>query len=423
MPKSRQRISERQVNQDKQKQNVILPRIRAVADGLLSAIRTTPLGIMLLAGFAVYQSSSLPVYLVAALPAISYSTLAFGLAITACFNRSRAFFMLLILLLSQWGLHSFFPIHVGKEFAVHGLHSILSLLLPVNLLFLCSMAERGIVSLWGRRYLSGVLLQAAVVLGMVWSGDKEFFNEIDKRFLQLSFMPQTPISDAAVLTFLAAGLLLLINRRRANAHFRLTTFCVLTAVAFAHHMYRIPLAIPFFYAAAALIIILSVIQDYYFKAYLDELTGLPSRRSLNERMLQLDGAYVIAMLDVDFFKKFNDTYGHDAGDDVLRLIAHIMQEFKGGKSFRYGGEEFTILFPGKNLSEAIPQLEKLRAEIAKRKFVVRGSGKTGGSKLTVTVSIGVAESTAKLANYDDVIKAADKALYRAKENGRNCVSK
>ncbi len=151
---------------------------------------------------------------------------------------------------------------------------------------------------------------------------------------------------------------------------------------------------------------------------------MPSRRSLNEDMLALEGTYVIAMLDVDFFKKFNDTYGHDAGDDVLRLIAGVMKNFKAGKSFRYGGEEFTILFPNKSLAEAIPALEKLRESIAKCKFALRGSSskKAAERKLNITVSIGVAESNHKLASPEEVIKAADTALYRAKDNGRNCVS-
>lgn len=421
MPKSRQRISARHVKRGEEKRSVLRPLIHAT-EGLFSTIRSIPLGILLLAGFAFYQSSILPAYLVAAMPLISFITLAFSLAITACFNRGRAFFILLILLLSQWGISAFAPAHVGKAFALHGLHAFLSLLLPLNLLFFSTIAERGIFSPWGRRCVTLILIQAAMVLGMVWSGDKEFFNEIGKKSIQLPFISQTPIPDIAVIAFLIVGVLLLINRRRVNRHFRLGIFCVLVVVAFAHHFYRAPLAIPIFYAAAGLIIILSVMQDYYFKAYLDELTSLPSRRSLNEEMMQLDGTYVIAMLDVDFFKKFNDTYGHDAGDDVLRLIASVMKDFKSGKSFRYGGEEFTILFPGKGLTEAMPQLEELRNAIAKRKFIVRGSGKTGEQKLTITVSIGAAESTPKLANYDDVIKAADKALYRAKENGRNCVS-
>ena len=115
MPKSRQGISGRHVKQDREKKSVVSPFIRAAAAGLLSAVRTTPLGIMLLAGFAFYQISSLPTYLVAAIPAISYITLAFGLAITACFNRSRAFFVLLILLLSQWGIDAFVPAHCRQS--------------------------------------------------------------------------------------------------------------------------------------------------------------------------------------------------------------------------------------------------------------------------------------------------------------------
>ena len=165
-------------------------------------------------------------------------------------------------------------------------------------------------------------------------------------------------------------------------------------------------------------------QDYYFKAYLDELTNLPSRRSLNEEMMNLNNIYTIAMVDVDFFKKFNDKYGHDAGDDVLRLIARVMKEHNKGKAFRYGGEEFTIVFPGKKMEDAVPCLEELREKISKCKFLLRGEREKGiDRRLNVTVSIGVAESTTKSIGPEEVIKAADAALYQAKEQGRNCVCK
>lgn len=383
-------------------------------------LRTTPLGLLLLAGLAFYRQDILPANLVAALPAISLITLVFSLVITAWFNRGRTFFILLVLLLSQWGMAAFAPAHVGKAFALQGLYTFLSLLLPLNILGFSLLAEGKIFSAWGRRCLMLIGLQAAMVLGMVWSGDRVFFNEIGRQSAQLPFLSATPLSDSAVIAFAVSGILLLLGRRRVNRHFRLGVLAVLAVVGFAHHFYPDPLAIPLFYASAGLIMILSVLQEYYFKAYFDELTGLPSRRSLNEEMLQLEGVYVIAMLDVDFFKKFNDTYGHDAGDDVLRMIASVMMDFKAGKAFRYGGEEFTVLFPGKSLSEALPLLEQLRTAIAKRKFVVRG-GK-GEQRLTVTVSIGAAESNAKLSSHKAVLKAADQALYRAKENGRNCVS-
>jgi diguanylate cyclase (GGDEF)-like protein len=75
-------------------------------------------------------------------------------------------------------------------------------------------------------------------------------------------------------------------------------------------------------------------------------------------MMKLGGKYSIVMIDIDFFKKFNDSYGHDSGDEVLRFIGKCLKQIPvGGKSFRYGGEEFTVIFPGKNISEVIPHIE------------------------------------------------------------------
>ena len=107
----------------------------------------------------------------------------------------------------------------------------------------------------------------------------------------------------------------------------------------------------------------------------------------------------------------------------------------GGKPYRYGGEEFTVLFPGKDMNQAIPHLEELRQEIADYRMALRASHrpvqpKTGNRKrgafraaksVSVTISIGVAESTEKLTTPEAVVKAADKALYSAKRDGRNCV--
>jgi diguanylate cyclase (GGDEF)-like protein len=423
MPKS----SRRKINSNIDSKPITQIDFIAITAKLMSAFRTTPLGVILMTGILFFHFNELPTYLTSAMPTISYMILLFGIAITSCFNRSRAFFILLVLFLSQLGMSAFIPVHLDKNFALHGISLMVSLLLPLNFLFFASLSESGIFSVWGKRNFLLIFFQVVFVMGLVLSGDRELFNEIPKKLLFFPFMPLTPIPDISLIAFILAGLALLVKRRRTNSHFKIAIFCALIAVAFAHHFTNIPIAIPFFYATAALIILLSVIQDYYFKAYLDELTGLPSRRSLNEDMMRLDSTYTIAMVDVDFFKKFNDTYGHDAGDDVLRLIGKVMRNFKGGKSFRYGGEEFTVLFPGKSLDTAVPYLEELREEVAKSKFVLREettkSKRGANRKLNVTVSIGVADSNHKQITPEDVIKLADKALYRAKENGRNCVSK
>ena len=109
----------------------------------------------------------------------------------------------------------------------------------------------------------------------------------------------------------------------------------------------------FFYSGTAgLILVFAVLEHGYDIAYRDELTGLPGRRAFNNVMEQLGGTYAMAMCDVDHFKRFNDTYGHDVGDQVLRMVASkLSQVGGGGRAFRYGGEEFLVVFRGRSATE------------------------------------------------------------------------
>jgi len=178
-----------------------------------------------------------------------------------------------------------------------------------------------------------------------------------------------------------------------------------------------------------------VLINSYLLAYRDDLTSLPSRRALNQLAMSLGSKYTVAMMDIDHFKKFNDTYGHDIGDQVLKLVASKLAKVKGGgKVFRYGGEEFTVVFPRKSTSQTLDQLEALRQAIAEYKMVVRqpqrktqSKNARGNSKATneksvsVTISIGVAQRQSKQ-SFEQTLKQADLALYRAKKKGRNNVS-
>jgi diguanylate cyclase (GGDEF)-like protein len=189
----------------------------------------------------------------------------------------------------------------------------------------------------------------------------------------------------------------------------------------------------FYFTAAGLILLISFIEASFSMAYIDELTRLPGRRSLNETLLNLGKRYAIAMIDVDRFKKFNDTYGHKTGDQVLKMIAGRLGKISGGaKTFRYGGEEFTAIFAGKLAEEALPHVEIFRKAVESTPFIVRGierrrssansRGKKSGStrkQVKVTVSIGLAEPQGQTSNPQQIIKAADKKLYQAKRGGRN----
>jgi diguanylate cyclase (GGDEF)-like protein len=185
-----------------------------------------------------------------------------------------------------------------------------------------------------------------------------------------------------------------------------------------------------------LMIAAAVSHEAYQMAFRDELTGLPGRRALNERMQRLGRNYVIAMTDVDHFKKFNDTHGHDVGDQVLRLVASRLSKVTGGgRAYRYGGEEFALVFAGKTAEECVPHVEAVREMIANYTMHLRDqnsrpqddstgrqrrSGSASGT-VSVTISIGVAERLVDHRNPEEVLKSADQALYSAKGAGRNCV--
>jgi diguanylate cyclase (GGDEF)-like protein len=192
-----------------------------------------------------------------------------------------------------------------------------------------------------------------------------------------------------------------------------------------------------FMAAAGAILIVALVQESHRLAFRDPLTGLPGRRALEERLRSLDGRYVISMLDVDHFKIFNDTHGHDIGDQVLKLVgARLAEVGGGGTAFRYGGEEFCVLFLDAELDDVLLQLEAIRVSIESYRMAVRapdrpkevenGAKRRGegaaDKRLSVTVSIGACTPSANLRTPAQVIKAADEALYRAKQGGRNRVS-
>jgi diguanylate cyclase (GGDEF)-like protein len=203
-----------------------------------------------------------------------------------------------------------------------------------------------------------------------------------------------------------------------------------------------------FMLTAGALLVAAVLQESHRMAFRDALTGLPNRRALEEQLRALAPPYAIAMVDVDHFKKFNDTYGHDIGDQVLRLVAARLAEASGGgRAYRYGGEEFTVLFRGQRLAQILPHLEAARASVQACKMTIRGQDrpkdKKDGAKrradgkpraatedfsrtdmiLSVTVSIGAAEPGKRLKSAAEVVKGADEALYRAKERGRNQVSR
>src|SRR5690606_33367398 len=151
-------------------------------------------------------------------------------------------------------------------------------------------------------------------------------------------------------------------------------------------------------------------QEFLHMAFRDELTGLPGRRAFTEYLQRARGTYTLAMVDVDHFKAFNDTHGHDTGDDVLRLVAaRLAKVGEGGRAFCYGGEEFVLVFLDLPASACMQAVDAVRQGVESSRMQLRDRGTrsrddeagrlrrgSGGSGavVQVTVSIGVADSCA-----------------------------
>lgn len=186
------------------------------------------------------------------------------------------------------------------------------------------------------------------------------------------------------------------------------------------------------FAGIGILILYSIYQYFLSKVYKDELTGVLNRRALDERMETLHDNYTIAMMDVDHFKKFNDTYGHKEGDNVLRFVAQFLSEELAVPIYRYGGEEFCAIFENEDPKKTLKSLKELCHNLSQKKFYVRRADRDEPnaakkaklkSKVSVflTISIGMSTKVEDDVSADDIRKNADMALYKAKDRGRNQV--
>jgi diguanylate cyclase (GGDEF)-like protein len=408
-----------------------------------------PGGILLLGvGVLVYSG-----WLTLALPALGflyYSALIGGMLLAWRFHSSRIFFALVVLFLAGQAVALYSPGHVLPGTPAWTAVQAVALLVPLDFVLIALMHERGFT------------VSAIAPIGLLLFVQSVIVTVLSRAMEGSPLPPAHTHHVAATIslpgyalgTFAAAGVFLLVRflltRKPVDSALLWSLSSFLLALRFTGTA-RISII---YSATAACILAVSIVENSYLLAYHDELTALPSRRAFNDALLRLQAPYSIAVVDIDHFKRFNDTHGHDTGDQVLRLVAASLARVTGGgRAYRCGGEEFTILFPGKATSEVVEHLERLRATVESSEFRLRGNERRQAPRgpdrrneqtrsrlgkghairnlahdkreaqapLSVTVSIGVAASAKQGSDPDAVVRSADKALYRAKASGRNRV--
>jgi diguanylate cyclase (GGDEF)-like protein len=307
-------------------------------------------------------------------------------------------------------------------------------LIPLNFLIFNYLQERGILNQHGLRRLLFVGTQIIAVFWLVKTNHSGISNYVSMDLVLHPLQGQTSIKQSGQLLFCLSLMILISHWLMRLNHLRGAWILALISVLAALHFINNAQLATVYFMIAGLILLSAIIINSYNLAYKDELTQMPSRRALKQQLSSLGKTYTLAMVDVDHFKKLNDNYGHDVGDEVLKMLAvHLLGVEGGGKAYRYGGEEFTIVFPGKDAGTATVYMDALRNKIASKPFIVRNKKrprkksdkkptKTDNTqKLNVTVSIGIAENQAKYNSTQDIMKSADNALYKAKKKGRNRV--
>ncbi len=385
-----------------------------------------PGGIILLSLLGIFKFNLLDNVSVNIIEIYSIIVLASSFLIGLSFKRSRLIYSILFFSLVGFVLYRNI-ININLNLFL------LSLCLPFNFFVIYNMHERGVFQLSFWKY--SILLIIQILLYIYISGHEKVFadNVFDVSTIDKPFFSNLLLSKISLAIYLSVLIYFLVDfvfKRDFSDNGFFWSYLVTLFLFYSDFSTWDQI---FCLSTSGLILLVSFVLSSYDVAYKDKLTELPSRRSFDEAITGLGNKYSIGLIDIDFFKKFNDKYGHDVGDQVLKLVAsRLCKVGGGGKSYRYGGEEFAILFPNKNSDHCYNHLENLRKDIEKQQFNVRGKKRPGKKPIIpvffrraknekITVSIGVAQKSEKLNDVQDVIKAADDALYKAKKDGRNRV--
>ncbi|EEY46066.1 GGDEF domain-containing protein [Vibrio mimicus] len=357
-----------------------------------------------------------------------------SLIVAHIFKQSRIAMVAVTMLFSYWLIQVRLQTPLTESSTMLEL-IMLSLLLPVACFLPYAYKNAGLFSKSFLSYLAFLLLCSFWAwLTRQHIGETDHSTLTENLFFVVPQISRLPLIIVAYLVALVgiAGISVLTR----NQILDVVVYSAILLGMNAFVLFHIPYVSTTMFSLSGLLILVYLISAGHEMAFNDPLTQIPGRQALDQDLKHIGKKFTLAMLDVDHFKKFNDTYGHDTGDDVLKLVASRLRLIEGkARVYRYGGEEFSIIYRNRLADEVLPFIEALRQDIESYELVIRNSSKrpksdTEGAKkrtrksnsdiVTITISIGVCDSQLHR-NPNEALKAADAALYKAKQAGRNCV--
>lgn len=375
-----------------------------------------------------FQIDTMPEIIIDVLDFLPYIVAGIGILLAWWFDSSRAVFALFMIVSGYAMLWLCFPDGFEDDVFSSVGFSAYCFLLPLNLLVFSFLEERGILTFCGRIRIGAILLQFLLIAVIITGGfgqlDTEstlYIQQTASNWLNIKIFPfsnQTFLPHISLIAFLFVLIVFFIKTSITCKPMDSGFLGAIISTAAGLHFVGNSSGVAIFFCLATFMLVSAVIQDSYRMAFIDELTELSGRRALIKDMKKLGSKYSIAMGDIDFFKKFNDTYGHQAGDEVLRQVSQMLKKSVKPTDLaaRYGGEEMVIILSDADINNAVLIAERICKTIAERKFELIKE-----RMVNVTISLGVASYPIHGKTSTELIEFADKGLYRAKENGRNQV--
>jgi len=394
-----------------------------------------PGGAVFLAAIGFLRPHGLPDWIQTPVSVLPFIVLMFGVVFGWYFASSRLILSLLVLAMTGYALLVFPPTDLDPTAIGRIVLAGTTFLLPLNLLALSLIKEDAITTWRSIVRFSLILAQPFVILWLCLPEQADLAQAVQHPLHPFIATTWTMLPQAALLAFTGTLVLLFIRFTLRRDPLDGGTVWALMTVFVAFQGIQHGWSPMNFLSAAGLTLFLTLVQASYQRTYRDGLTGVLGKLAFEEAAIALGRQYVIAVVGIDQLKHYGSQHGKTVGEQLLCLVApKIVAAAGSGTVFRLAGEEFTILFVGKTATETLVFLEAIRKSIEQSALFLRGRERvwedTSSSRrtsrdgaLTITVSIGLAESGGSHLSHSLVTKAAYRALYEAKGEGGNLVKR